>query len=327
MAPLPATILGHQKQQAMLLSDIVHDNVAHAYLFTGPKHIGKSTVARWFAAELLATQKGADKETIRTQVERLIHPDFVSLDALWVEGVLEDWSEIGNYSNIQQRHRSKPPTAKTDAIGIDDVRGVIEQMHGTSQSPFRCCLITDIERMHTEAANALLKILEEPPPRVVFLLTSADSRAVLPTILSRTRSLTFSKLDNEILAPLIADMDEDNATLLLQLSRGAPGVLLRYKENTELLRHAKTVHARARSFWKTDSVRERLSLCMPAQESREASEEFLMHLGLTLSDLDSIAERARHTAHYTMLSQALQTNTNRGLALSVFTLAVSEKTW
>ncbi|MEQ1849501.1 MAG: hypothetical protein ABL890_02850 [Candidatus Peribacteraceae bacterium] len=327
MPTIPERILGHTKQQAELLQDIATSNVSHAYLFTGPAHIGKSTVARWFAVELLASLPGADKAAIRTQVERLIHSDFVSLDLLWVEGVSEDWSEIGSYSNVQQRHRSKAPTAKTDAIGIDDVRGVIEQMHGTSQSPFRICLVTDIERMHGEAANALLKIIEEPPPRVVFLLTSADPRAVLPTITSRTRMLHFHRLSNEMMASFVPETHQDDAALLLQLSRGAPGTLLRYMNDAELFRQTKTVHARARAFWKSNSLQERLSLCMPAQESREASEEFLTHLGITLAGIDSIAARASWTEQYTMLSQALQTNTNRGLALSAFTLAVSEKTW
>lgn len=327
MPTFPKQIFGHTKQQATLLHDIAKGNVAHAYLFSGPEHIGKSTIARWFAVELLAAHEGTDKAAARSQVERMIHPDFLSLDLLWVEGESEDWATIGRYSNISQKHRSKAPTAKTDTISIDDVRGLISLVHETSQSDYRICLITNIERMHAEAANALLKIIEEPPPRVVFLLTTADPAALLPTITSRTRVLHFSSLTNEEMQPMVKDETDDDATLMLHLSRGAPGLLQKYIDDPDAFLHAKKLHARARSFWSSDSVQKRLSLSVSAQDSRKSAEEFLFHLGLTLREVGSITDRARCTTEYTKLVNALATNTNRGLALSTFTLAISEDSW
>ncbi|MSR67603.1 hypothetical protein EXS65_02135, partial [Candidatus Peribacteria bacterium] len=85
MPSLPDRIIGHEKICGELLADIAHDNVSHAYLFTGPKHLGKFTVARWFALRILADGKPPEElEHIKDQVERLIHPDLLCLDKLWI---------------------------------------------------------------------------------------------------------------------------------------------------------------------------------------------------------------------------------------------------
>jgi len=324
MPTLSETIVGHKKQQAQLLHDIAKDNVAHAYLFSGHEHIGKSTIARWFTVELFASTKTTEeKKLIGTQVERLIHPDFLALDMLWIEGIHEDWTEISRFSNVQQKLRSKAPTAKTDSISIDDVHFLIDQLHETPQGAHHCCLITNVERLHREAANALLKIIEEPPSRVVFLLTTSDQRSLLPTLTSRTRTILFDRVPRALLTTLIDSENQDEEELLLHLSNGAPGTLRLLQEDPEALRYAKQLHTRARSFWRTTSLSERLSLILPAQESRTSAEEFLLHLALTLREHGSIEERASWVPEYTQLVKALQTNTNRGLAFEAFTLAVS----
>ena len=87
-------IAGHAKQQGDLLKDIASDNVAHAYLFSGPEGIGKTTMARWFAWRLLVDHLPPDQaELIRLQMEKFIHPDFLCLDDLWIEEISEEKAE------------------------------------------------------------------------------------------------------------------------------------------------------------------------------------------------------------------------------------------
>lgn len=324
MPPLPDKILGHEKEQALLLQDIAKENVSHAYLFSGPAHIGKTTVAQWFAVELLGSAvPPEEKKNIAAQVARLIHPDALILDMLWIEDVTSDWAEIGKYSNAPQLHRSKGTPAKSDVIGIDDIRLIIDALHETGSSPYRVCIISNVERMNAEAANALLKMLEEPPRKVIFLLTTSDLGTLPPTLVSRARSLSFFKVPPTALRTLTAGLPDDEADLLLHLSRGAPGTLVRFLQQPELLRSAKQLHSRAKAFWQATTVTQRLALLLGSEASREAADALLLHLGLTLREHASLAERAAWTPHFTRLAEALETNANRGLALQSFTLALS----
>jgi len=323
MPALPKTILGHEKQQALLLKDIATKNVAHAYLFSGPPHVGKTTIAQWFAIELLGNAvRPEEKKRIADRVERLIHPDYLVLDTLWIEGAAEEWEEIGKNSNAPQRHRSKLP-AKTDTIGVEDVRYLMELLHETSEGGYRVCVITDVERMNAEAANTLLKIVEEPPPSVVFILTAADPTLLPPTLVSRTRVLAFGRVESSALRALVSDLSDDEADLLLHLSRGAPGTIVRFLSQPDALRAAKKLHARARSFWKASTVSERLSLLLDVDVRKEDTSALLLHLGLSMREHVSPTDRARWTPHFLTLSEALETNTNRALALQAFTLEIS----
>ena len=99
-------VVSHARQREHLLRDIQHDNVSHAYLFAGPRHIGKFTVAKWFAWELLSARGNDRAETARL-LERNIHPDVLVLDRLYVEGECTDWGEIASSSNVPQEDRAR----------------------------------------------------------------------------------------------------------------------------------------------------------------------------------------------------------------------------
>ena len=159
-------ILGHAYARASLEADLKAGNLAHAYLFAGPRHVGKFAVAHWFVRRVLT--EGLDPDAaaeLTRQLDRLIHPDLLVLDQLWMDEICDDWDIISKTSNVPQEHRAKrEPPMKTDTISIDDVRAIQERLHSTGAGTHRFCLIRSVERMQDEAANALLKILEEPPP-------------------------------------------------------------------------------------------------------------------------------------------------------------------
>jgi hypothetical protein len=323
MPLIPDSIVGHEKQCGQLLSDIASGNVSHAYLFTGDKHLGKMTTALWFAHLLLSDHLSPEKKPlIKKDMERFIHPDFLCLDDLWIEGVQEDWATITKSSNAPQHHRSKTPTAKSDVISIDDIRALSDLLHETSNSPYFVCIIRGVERMQAPAATAFLKILEEPPKRVVFLLTTDHVNSLLPTLLSRTRVLRFSPLTRKQLKPLLKDEEEGEADFALHIAKGAPGMLVHLQSDPELLRTHRQLHAQARQFWQSTSLKDRLSWLMNVAEKKGNDDNILLHLGLTLREHADPRFRAQATREYTEMCRHLETNAHRGLLLERFVLSI-----
>ena len=181
---LPSSIIGHATQKDQLLNDIESGSLAHAYLFTGKKHLGKFTIAQWFTKEILTNGKNEEEmEQINTLLEKNTHPDVLILDRLWIEGICTDWNIIAKSSTAPQGHRAKSKV-KTDTIGIDDIRALQERLYETPQGDHTVCLIRSVERLHITAANALLKILEEPPGHVIFCLTAQSVSSVPATVVS-----------------------------------------------------------------------------------------------------------------------------------------------
>jgi hypothetical protein len=326
-----SSIVGHGRQREQLLQDIERGNVAHAYLFSGGRHLGKFTTARWFVQMLLMRDQDAQeqKQTGRL-IMRNIHPDLLRLDQLWIEGVCTDWNVIAESSNIPQGHRAKVKV-KTNTIGIDDIRALQERLHETSQSGKTFCLIRSIERLHITAANALLKILEEPPSHVIFCFTTESLSSLPPTIVSRMRVLHFSPLTKTELRPLMDDLPEEDRSLLIGIAQGAPGVILQCLENPEKLRAYRLVHGSAMRFLESPSLGERFQELQQALSSEADAESFLrlvlLHIQQKLrSPEPSECAAALSSLHALLpLLRSLQSNTHRSL-LAARTVLCSSST-
>ena len=323
MPRIPELIVGHDKERGRLLGDIASGNVTHAYLFAGAPHLGKLTIAQWFGMLLLSDDVAPElRPRVKEEIERFIHADFLCLDDLWIEDVNDDWAVIGKSSNTPQEHRSKSPTAKSDTISIEDVRAITDRMHDTGGSRYRVCIVRGVERMQVAASNAFLKILEEPPPRVVFILTTDNLNLVLPTIVSRTRLLRFSPVARKDLAPLIAGHDEEDAGFAMHIAQGAPGMLVRLLSDPELLRTHRQLHAQANQFWQTRSAKDRLAWIIGSVDKSKEPETALLHLALTLREQPDPVFRAKSAKVYADLLRRLETNAHRGLLFERFALAI-----
>ncbi len=314
------SIVGHKRQQALLERDLETNNVAHAYLFTGPRHIGKFTVAKFFSKMLLGRDAESAKEraSAETQAEKLLHPDLLVLDRLWVEDACEDFDVIAKFSNIPQQHRSKAK-AKTDTIGIDDIRALQERLFEVRTGTHRCCLIRDAARMQEGAVNALLKILEEPPPGMVFIFTAESETAVLPTLLSRMRVVPFSRASRAEIEPMLKQLPPEDAGFLLRLGQGAPGLIHRLLESPDELRLQRQTYAMAMAFWYARTLLEKHRLLQPLHDRSAQADQFLLHLLLALREfrprVDVRATRALHA-----LIRGLKTNVSRQLLTQQFVM-------
>jgi DNA polymerase-3 subunit delta' len=142
---------------------------------------------------------------------------------------------------LEGKHADVTPVgldSKTE-IGIDNIRG-LQRLANLPPYEGKCkvFIIDDAEYLSTEAANSLLKILEEPPPRVVWLLLTAEERRLLPTIISRCQRLELKPLSSEQVQEILSNsykVEADKAKLLARLCHGRLGWALLALANADIL--------------------------------------------------------------------------------------------
>ncbi len=182
--------------------------LAHAYLLVGPPHIGKMSLAIHLAQSVNCLEGSTAPCGACGQCERIVRGQHADVRVI----------------TVFQREDSH---ATRTVIGIGDVK---EALHQANLKPYEgscSVLIFDgVESMSEEAANALLKTLEEPPPQVLMLLLTANEEALLSTIRSRCRRLDLRPVPKQQLAErLVAEhnAEPELAERLARLSRGCPG--------------------------------------------------------------------------------------------------------
>ncbi len=181
-------LLGHAGPEAMLAEAMRSGRMHHAWLLTGPEGVGKATLAFRFARRLFAgPAPGAslaldEQHKVFRRVAVGAHADLLTVER--------------EYDAKKKKFRRE--------IVVDDVRKVSEFLHLTpAEGGWRVVVVDGAEDMNRNAANALLKVLEEPPPRAILLLVCSAAGRLLPTIRSRCRCLRLAALDDAVMADLM----------------------------------------------------------------------------------------------------------------------------
>lgn len=192
------------------------DNHPHALLFVGPAGLGKRMLAMEFAESLLCHNlQGHDACQSCRQFRVGAHPDFVEI------GLLEEKKTI----LIEQVRELIAGSAYAPTLGKNKV-----------------ILINDVDLMRTEAANAILKILEEPPESWTIILTATKEELLLPTILSRVVTLRFKPISEQEIQQAFLEKikDEEQAEIYSRLADGSIGgaIELFEKDGLELRQQA-----------------------------------------------------------------------------------------
>jgi len=214
-------ILGHQWAVDLLQAHLIHQRLRHAYLITGPTGVGRRTLAVWFAQAINCSTPPTPGEPCQQcrncrQIADMQHPDLSVVQA-------------------------DPPGS---ILKVEPVRELQRTLALTPyQAENRIALLLRFEEANLNAANALLKTLEEPPPNVVMILTAQSQEDLLPTIVSRCESVRLRPLPlDETAAGLQThwNLPEDEARELAHLSGGRPGYAITLHKNPETLEQRQT---------------------------------------------------------------------------------------
>ncbi|MBA3534820.1 MAG: DNA polymerase III subunit delta' [Ardenticatenales bacterium] len=219
----PWPLLGHDMAVERLARAVQSDRVAHAYLFSGPDHIGKTTLARAFAQALLclaggARPCGACRACRLVQANR--HPDMMTLDMAW-------------------QTMNLPTKGEAHSISVDAIRLMNNELsRRPHEGKWKVLLIPNVEEFTLSAANAFLKTLEEPPAFVIILLTTREVELVLPTIRSRCQPMPLFPLPSEQVEQGLQvrwGVEPERARLLARLGGGRIGWAIQAAQDSKVL--------------------------------------------------------------------------------------------
>lgn len=262
-----AKIVGHQQPIEILRRAIAEDRLATAYLFVGPRNVGKTLVATEFAKAVNCEARAADTPASEidacdqchncVRIEQENHPDLLVVRPAVAIDVREPGAERDGESDERdgadraedEADRARVRSAKRavyielpDAlIQTGRVREVVEYAHAKRVAARRkFLLIIGADTMNSEAANRLLKTLEEPPADTTFILTTSRPEHLLPTIISRCQVVRFHALPGtQVRAALQERFPEAAAELLdaaTAMAGGRFGLARRLIDSPELMR-------------------------------------------------------------------------------------------
>lgn len=208
--------VGNGRALSLLTGESARNRPFHAYLLTGPSHVGKGRAATELGIALNCT--GGAAPCRECQNCRLIlagrHPDFKTLNLLnqgdWLEG--------------ETASRRAGPRK---LISIEAVRGLLRDSYRRPLlGEWQVYLIEDADRLQVDAANRLLKELEEAPSRTVFVLSANGAGQMIDTVVSRCRMISFGPVAPEAIRRHLVEQvgsDEADAERISRLARGRPG--------------------------------------------------------------------------------------------------------
>lgn len=196
-----AGIIGQDKAKTLLHRAVEQNRLSHALLFKGPMGVGKKTFARIFAAFVNCQQPEKNESCGRCpsclKFQASSHPDFIVIEP---EGAAIKINQVRELKKIL----AFPPL----------------------EAKIRVVLLCDIHTMRREAANSLLKTLEEPPEQTMLILTADEAGVILPTILSRCQTVPFFPLPQEEVAKILtqeAEIEPESAATLAAIAEGSLG--------------------------------------------------------------------------------------------------------
>jgi len=166
-----STVVGQSHITTTLKNAIKNNQLAHAFLFCGPRGVGKTTCARILAKTINCESQTADGEACN------ICNSCVSFDA-------------GTSLNIHELDAASNNS-------VDDIRSLVEQVRFAPQAgKYKVYIVDEVHMLSSSAFNAFLKTLEEPPPYAIFILATTEKHKILPTILSRCQIFDFKRITN-----------------------------------------------------------------------------------------------------------------------------------
>ena len=284
-------LLGHKEAEDLFLRCWKNDSLHNSWLISGIKGVGKATFAFKIARFLLETTETEKNNYLNIDVSpnsktyKLIagnaHPDFKLLQRDYTD---TDRKKIikaikdGDKLSADELKELK----KSAYIRIDDVRTINDFLaRKSSTDGWRVVIIDSVDDMNSAAANAVLKILEEPPYKTLMLLVSHNPNRLLPTIKSRCAKLELKPLKDEEIASLLrryrSELPEKDIKKITKISAGSIGKALIYADSgaTEIYDNLCSLAASGVNF----KIAEILDFCNNAvtnEETYELTKELIL---------------------------------------------------
>jgi len=202
-------IIGHKRQKEFLNKALKHDRLAHAYIFSGPSHIGKKALALEFAQTALCSQRNnvvaCGQCPSCKMFKKAVHPDFLLI---------------------------KPEESETQ-IHISKIEELIRFLSiSRSFSEYKIVIIDHAHSLGKRAQNCLLKTLEEPRGNAILILVTEHPDILFPTICSRTQEIKFSTVPLKTIITFLEqqDVSTEEKKHLLRFNAGKPGRIINFLE-------------------------------------------------------------------------------------------------
>ncbi|SHG81360.1 DNA polymerase III subunit [Winogradskyella jejuensis] len=234
-------ILGQHHIKSHLTKSADAGRIPHAQLFVGPEGSGTLPMAIAYAQYLLCANKNSENtegnQACNLKFNNLSHPDLhfafpvTTNDKVKRHPVssqfLEEWRQLIDqqpYGNLFDWYKMLGVDNKQGQIGVDEAQDIVKSLSLKSyEGGYKVMLIWMAEKMNTSAANKLLKLIEEPPEKTIFILIAEDEEQIIGTIRSRCQVLHFPPLPELVIAEALVkkyDIEQNVATKIAQQSNG-----------------------------------------------------------------------------------------------------------
>jgi DNA polymerase-3 subunit delta' len=231
-------LVGAEAAEEDIMKAVAAGRVHHAWLISGMKGTGKATLAYRFARWLLA---GATPQKAEEEGASLFGDALPALPAAKAGLAVDETSVVasqvaaGSHPDLLVISQYGDEEKVKEEITVDEVRKIAHFLSLTpSQSRWRVVIVDDADSMNRNAANALLKLLEEPPPDAILLLVSHAPGKLLPTIRSRCRTLKLRPLAppamQQVLERFLPGLPQADMDFVIALAGGSPGMAMQLAE-------------------------------------------------------------------------------------------------
>jgi len=218
-------IIGQRRPKEILAKAIEQERIPNGYLFIGPEGTGKEALAIDFAKAMFCNamfEKPCNTCSGCRRVKEFNHPDFIYILPKPKTAKTDDVRKI--FDSLVAEPYARKILWVSPTIGIDEIRELRKTVSIKPTERKRIIAIAEADKLTQEAANSLLKLLEEPPESTHFVLTTARPNTLLPTIISRCQEVKFGLLtDSQVESALLkrSEISPEKARLVSRISQGS----------------------------------------------------------------------------------------------------------